>query len=250
MPGPSIPAMDVHLQRYGTSDAGDDNDSDTHAPRGGGDADATSFWGVVFADTSHPLPNNVRIPSLELITWQAYNLPDAWLWGVTLCMYPYVSGVTCRTASSYKPRAALVSGPSYTRTSLRLGNINFMTSLCRFQVLARWWRQHHPFIAQFIHEYGSILVQYLTPFTPGAARRAGYCCASHVLRRSLDRVDVELPGAEGGWSSRWRSRCPKNRGTALPGRIGSVYTAIGGAGVAAVVVLLAAAGTTESCLNV
>lgn len=115
-------------------------------------------------------------------------------------------------------------------------------SFCHFQVFARWWRQHHPSIAQFIHDYGSILVEFLAPFTPGAARRAGYCCALNDLLRSLDRVDVELPGAESGWSSRWRSRCPGSRGTALPGRISSACTAVGGAGVAAVVVLLAAAG--------
>lgn len=115
-----------------------------------------------------------------------------------------------------------------------------------FQVFARWCCEHHPFIVQFIHDYGSILVRYLTPFTPGAARRAGYCRASHDLRRSIDRVDVELPGGESGWSSRWRRRCcPGGQGTALPGRIGSVYTAVGGAGVAAVVVLLAAAGATQ-----
>lgn len=121
-------------------------------------------------------------------------------------------------------------------------SVNIMTFLCRTQVFVRWWRQHHPLIAQFIHDYGSILVRFLAPFTPGAARRAGYCCASNDLLRSLDRIDVELPGAESGWSSRWRSRYPGGRGTALLGRIRSTYTAVGGAGVAAVVVLLAAAG--------
>lgn len=124
--------------------------------------------------------------------------------------------------------------------------VDIMTFLRRFQVFARWWRQHHPFITQFIHDYGSFLVHYLAPFTPGAARRAGYCYASNDLLRSLDRVDVELPGAAGSWSSRWRSRCPGGRGNDVPGRIGSVYTAVGGAGVAAVVVLLAAAGATNS----
>eukprot|EP00752_Nemacystus_decipiens_P017564 g15739.t1 len=161
MSGPLTSAMDNHLQRYGTSDAGDDSDTHTR----GVDTEETSFWGIVFAETPHPFPN----------------------------------------------------------------------------FFARWWRQHHPFIVQFLHDYGSVLVQYLAPFTPGAARRAGYCCAAHDLRRSLDRVDVALPGAESGWSSRWRSRCAGGRGSALPGRIRSVSTAVGGAGVAAVVVLLAAA---------
>lgn len=58
MSDPSTSAMDNHLQRYETSDAG--NESDSHTTGGGGDADETSFWGLVFAEASHPLPNDVR----------------------------------------------------------------------------------------------------------------------------------------------------------------------------------------------
>ena len=116
-------------------------------------------------------------------------------------------------------------------------------------MFARWWREQQPFVAQFVHDYGSILVHFLTPFSPCAARRAGYCCASNNLLRSLDRVDAELPGAGSGWSSRWRSRSEGVRGKYLQGHIGSVYTAVGGASVAAVVVIVAAAGATEFFYN-
>lgn len=114
------------------------------------------------------------------------------------------------------------------------------------QVIARWWHQQQPLIAQFVRDHGAFLIDLITPFTPRASRRAGYCCASHDLLRSFDRVDIELPGGEGSWSSRWQSRCQGvRRGTAvLPGGISSVYTAIGGAGVAAVVAVVAAAGVT------
>ncbi|CAM9851512.1 unnamed protein product [Scytosiphon promiscuus] len=109
-------------------------------------------------------------------------------------------------------------------------------------VLGRWWREQHPFIAQFIRENGELLVQFLTPLTPHAARRAGFRGSCRDLLRTLDRVDVELPGGEGDWSSRWRSRHHGSRRDAAgPGKMSSVYEAVGGAGVAAVVVLVAAA---------
>lgn len=57
-PSTSATAMEEHLQRYDTCDAG--TDSDTHTTGGDVDAEETSFWGVVFAETSHAFPNNVR----------------------------------------------------------------------------------------------------------------------------------------------------------------------------------------------
>ena len=56
-------AMDDHLQRYESSDAGDD--SDTHTPGGSADAEQTSFW-VVLADTSPFRNNNVCMPVVSL----------------------------------------------------------------------------------------------------------------------------------------------------------------------------------------
>lgn len=50
--------MDNHLHRYETSDAG--SDSGTHTPGDLVDAEETSFWGIVFAEASHPFPTNVR----------------------------------------------------------------------------------------------------------------------------------------------------------------------------------------------
>lgn len=57
MSDPSTSAMDNHLQRYDTSDA----DSGTHTTGGGVDSEETSFWGIVFSETSHPSPDNVRV---------------------------------------------------------------------------------------------------------------------------------------------------------------------------------------------
>ncbi|CAM9515573.1 unnamed protein product [Ectocarpus sp. 12 AP-2014] len=110
-------------------------------------------------------------------------------------------------------------------------------------VLGRWWHEQQPIVTRFVHDYGAVLVRFLTPFTPRAARRAGYCCGCRALLRSLDRIDLELPGGEGGWSSRWRSRrcdCGDRR-TALTEGISSVCAAVGGAGVAAVIIMVAAA---------
>lgn len=129
-------------------------------------------------------------------------------------------------------------------------NLTFLYAPSIHQVFARWWSEQQPFVAQFVHDYGSILVHFLSPFSPRAARRAGYCGASQDLLRSLDRVDAELPGVGSGWSSRWRSRSEGVRGKSLHGRIGSVYTAVGGAGVAAVVVIVAAAGARDTTVVV
>lgn len=53
--------MDNHLRRYeASSDAGNDSDSSAAGPTSVG-AERTSFWSTVFADTSHPIPDNVSV---------------------------------------------------------------------------------------------------------------------------------------------------------------------------------------------
>lgn len=91
----------------------------------------------------------------------------------------------------------------------------------------------------FIHEYGVLLIKFLAPFTPRAARRAGYRIGSHDVLRSLDHLDAEMPGGERGWSRRWESRWRKERG-ALSWEHTPGNGAVGGVGVAAAAVVLAA----------
>ncbi|CAM9346800.1 unnamed protein product [Pylaiella littoralis] len=146
------------------------------------------------------------------------------------------------TGSTSCHRSAASSSPSRVKETFWSTVFADTSHPLASSVIARWWHQQQPLIVRFIREHGAIFVHFVTPFAPRAARRAGYCCASHDLLRTLDRVDIELPGGEGGWSSRWRSRCQyARRGAVLPGGISSVYTAVDGAGVAAVVVMVAAA---------
>ncbi|CAM9261659.1 unnamed protein product [Hapterophycus canaliculatus] len=149
-----------------------------------------------------------------------------------------VGDITGRRRSSHSSAVASVSGETSFWSTV------FADTSCTIpnNVLGRWWREQHPFIAHFIRDNGELLVQFLTPLTPHAARRDGFRGSLHDLLRTLDRVDVELPGGEDGWSSRWRSRyvgC--RREPARPGGINSIYAVVGGASVAAVVVMVAAA---------
>lgn len=115
------------------------------------------------------------------------------------------------------------------------------TSCCQALALARWWRHQHPIIVRLIQDYGTLLIDFLAPFTPRAARRAGYRCASRDIFRSLYRLESELPGGERGWSSRWRRGLLGLEGEGAPSWVPiSVDGAINGVGVAAAAVVLAA----------
>lgn len=91
----------------------------------------------------------------------------------------------------------------------------------------------------FVREYGAILVALVFPFTPHAARRAGYGGASQDIFRALDRLDTGLPGGARGWSERWFNR-PRGRRDNCPRGLFPLDGKGGGVGVAATAVVLAA----------
>lgn len=97
MSDPSTVAMDNHLQRYENSDAG--NDSDTHTPGGDEDTEETTFWGVVFADTTHPFPNNVRVSLHSEVCKSIYSVHSRVCMPACGCMaLAAADGVVCRKA--------------------------------------------------------------------------------------------------------------------------------------------------------
>lgn len=94
-------------------------------------------------------------------------------------------------------------------------------------------------MVDFVCEYGAILVAFVLPFTPRAARRAGYGGASQDIFRALDRLDAGLPGGARGWSERWFNR-PRGCRDACPRGLFHLDGKVGGVGVAATAVVLAA----------
>lgn len=107
------------------------------------------------------------------------------------------------------------------------------------QGVAQWWHRNRPFIVESARKYGALLMALLLPFTPRAARQAGYRGASHTVFKALDHLDASLPGSGQGWSKRWMNR-PRGRPDAGFRASLSMEGTVGNVGVAAAAVVFAA----------
>lgn len=121
--------------------------------------------------------------------------------------------------------------------------LSYMTACPAHQVLAEWWYRNSPVVVELIRKYGGILMAFLVPFTPGAARQAGYREASHGALRALDNLDTRLPGGGRGWSKRWLSR-PRGHKESSSWDKFAIDGQVGGVGVATTAVVFAAGTRT------
>lgn len=167
---------------------------------------------------------------------------------MVVALYPHGASFVCHTAcvilrsrAEYREQdISFHQGEQYT-SYIRVRVRILISHFYHFprQALTQWWNRYHPIVMDFVREYGALLVAFILPFTPRAARRSGYRGESTHVLRALDRLDAGLPGGGRGWAERWMSR-PRGCRDSCPRGVIHLEKKVGGVGAAAAAVVVAA----------